>query len=448
MRSLATPATPLLLAALRLAAASAGVLRREIYRYADSPARAPPPAAMLATNVVKAATAAACRLGKLQPRLSREACRCALAAARGASLPMVMSQLYEERSRQTFAALLVAAAEWLIGAAMEGAEPMVAASFAASAAHMAERLLRSNSHSGSEGHTLGMRLAAAAAFAACSRTWPQEAASPAAAAAAACTESERWRAPQMRLQLAVDLLKAAGSAQRSLGQQRQLAAVQPGRALSNDAPQQSLQEQACLLAHHAIVSLSATVLQLLSGTFGGGCGGASKVPTEAASRDGSGGGGGGGSSELAAAAMARSGALDALIEALRFDMSAAGSSPVQMTKSAAAAYNALAAVAGSCDAAGLEALPAQLTDALARAAVAMVAAGCDALEAATQQLSRAARRQLAGSRELRIALTGESSQDDYRKYATNRTERHAVLSALSVARYPASFACCRQGFKV
>lgn len=443
MRSLATPATPLLLAALRLAAASAGVLRREIYRYADSPARAPPPAAMLATNVVKAATAAACRLGKLQPRLSREACRCALAAARGASLPMVMSQLYEERSRQTFAALLVAAAEWLIGAAMEGAEPMVAASFAASAAHMAERLLRSNS----EGHTLGMRLAAAAAFAACSRTWPQEAASPAAAAAAACTESERWRAPQMRLQLAVDLLKAAGSAQRSLGQQRQLAAVQPGRALCTDAPQQSVQEQACLLAHHAIVSLSATVLQLLSGTFGGGCGGASKVPTEAASRDGSS-GGGGGSSELAAAAMARSGTLDALIEALRFDMSAAGSSPVQMTKSAAAACNALAAVAGSCDAAGLEALPAQLTDALARAAVAMVAAGCDALEAATQQLSRAARRQLAGSRELRIALTGESSQDDYRKYATNRTERHAVLSALSVARYPASFACCRQGFKV
>ncbi len=443
MRSLATPATPLLLAALRLAAASAGVLRREIYRYADSPARAPPPAAMLATNVVKAATAAACRLGKLQPRLSREACRCALAAARGASLPMVMSQLYEERSRQTFAALLVAAAEWLIGAAMEGAEPMVAASFAASAAHMAERLLRSNS----EGHTLGMRLAAAAAFAACSRTWPQEAASPAAAAAAACTESERWRAPQMRLQLAVDLLKAAGSAQRSLGQQRQLAAVQPGRALCTDAPQQSVQEQACLLAHHAIVSLSATVLQLLSGTFGGGCGGASKVPTEAASRDGSS-GGGSGSSELAAAAMARSGTLDALIEALRFDMSAAGSSPVQMTKSAAAACNALAAVAGSCDAAGLEALPAQLTDALARAAVAMVAAGCDALEAATQQLSRAARRQLAGSRELRIALTGESSQDDYRKYATNRTERHAVLSALSVARYPASFACCRQGFKV
>jgi len=443
VRSLATPATPLLLAALRLAAASAGVLRREIYRYADSPARAPPPAAMLATNVVKAATAAACRLGKLQPRLSREACRCALAAARGASLPMVMSQLYEERSRQTFAALLVAAAEWLIGAAMEGAEPMVAASFAASAAHMAERLLRSNS----EGHTLGMRLAAAAAFAACSRTWPQEAASPAAAAAAACTESERWRAPQMRLQLAVDLLKAAGSAQRSLGQQRQLAAVQPGRALCTDAPQQSVQEQACLLAHHAIVSLSATVLQLLSGTFGGGCGGASKVPTEAASRDGSS-GGGSGSSELAAAAMARSGTLDALIEALRFDMSAAGSSPVQMTKSAAAACNALAAVAGSCDAAGLEALPAQLTDALARAAVAMVAAGCDALEAATQQLSRAARRQLAGSRELRIALTGESSQDDYRKYATNRTERHAVLSALSVARYPASFACCRQGFKV
>jgi len=443
VRSLATPATPLLLAALRLAAASAGVLRREIYRYADSPARAPPPAAMLATNVVKAATAAACRLGKLQPRLSREACRCALAAARGASLPMVMSQLYEERSRQTFAALLVAAAEWLIGAAMEGAEPMVAASFAASAAHMAERLLRSNS----EGHTLGMRLAAAAAFAACSRTWPQEAASPAAAAAAACTESERWRAPQMRLQLAVDLLKAAGSAQRSLGQQRQLAAVQPGRAVCTDAPQQSVQEQACLLAHHAIVSLSATVLQLLSGTFGGGCGGASKVPTEAASRDGSS-GGGSGSSELAAAAMARSGTLDALIEALRFDMSAAGSSPVQMTKSAAAACNALAAVAGSCDAAGLEALPAQLTDALARAAVAMVAAGCDALEAATQQLSRAARRQLAGSRELRIALTGESSQDDYRKYATNRTERHAVLSALSVARYPASFACCRQGFKV
>lgn len=202
---------------------------------------------------------------------------------------------------------------------------------------------------------------------------------------------------------------AAGSAQWSLGQRRQLAAVQPGCALSNDAPQQSLQEQACLLAHHAIVSLSATVLQLLGGTFGSGSGGASKVPTEAASRDGS--DGGGGSSELAAEAMTRSGALDALIEALRFDMSAAGSSPVQMTKSAAAACNALAAVAGSCDAAGLEALPAQLTDALARAAVAMVVAGCDALEAATQQLSRAARRQLGGSRELRIALTGESSPD-------------------------------------